>query len=275
MASRDITIPHFEDLALTNEDPPSPFINTKDILNQIDNRQREIDGEDTNKTNYLSFKTIHPAEFNAIDEYRDRSRLKLRFTYFPAIETLIAKNQRRYVKKHIVALDIFCLNMWVNMRSEDVKLWPMGATMFKHLDRSLKEGDSMYKNKVLRPSKDAWPSLVVEAGNTEGSFPRLKADAKWWIESSNGDVHIVILLMVNKRNQKIRILKYVPGTSPMAQGITTDITIEHSVSPFRIEGGPLVLKFERVFCRQPASPSEMDIILSEQELGGWAGDVLL
>lgn len=71
MVSRNTTISRFEGLALTNENPSSPFINIQHICNQINRRQQEIEDEDTRQTNYLSFKNISPAEFAAIDEHRD------------------------------------------------------------------------------------------------------------------------------------------------------------------------------------------------------------
>lgn len=94
---------------------------------------------------------------------------------------------------------------------------------------------------------------------------------RWWAESSKGDVHIVILLVVDKANKKIQILKYIPGTSPTVQGLMTDITIDYSVSPPRFQGGPLILEFVRVFSRLPTSAAEPDIVVSEQKLVEWSG----
>src|SRR5699024_10678319 len=98
----------------------------------------------------------------------------------------------------------------ISKMGDDVDLCCMGTTTFEHryrsraLDRSLKEGGSTYKNRRVRRNDEDWPSLVVEAGNTEKSLPRLKADMRWWAESSKGNVHIVILLLVvDKANKKI------------------------------------------------------------------------
>lgn len=58
---------------------------------------------------------------------------------------------------------------------------------------------------------------------------------RWWAESSKGDVHIV-LLVADKANKKIQILKYVPGTSPTVQGFMTDITITTLLVPLGFRG---------------------------------------
>lgn len=91
---------------------------------------------------------------------------------------------------------------------------------------------------------------------------------RWWAESSKGDVHIV-LLVADKANKKIQILKYVPGTSPTVQGFMTDITIDHPVSPPRFQGASHW--FARLFSRSPTSAAELDIVVSERKLVEWSG----
>lgn len=75
---------------------------------------------------------------------------------------------------------------------------------------SEKEGDSAYRNKLLRPDDSTdWPRLVIEVGDSE-SLPPLQTDGKWWIENSRGQVRIVLLLKIDtKKKRTIRILKYV------------------------------------------------------------------
>lgn len=46
----------------------------------------------------------------------------------------------------------------------------------------------------------------------------------------------------------------------------TDITIDHSVSPPRFQGEPLILELVRVFSYSPTSAAEPDIVVSEQKL---------
>lgn len=84
MPSKDAIISEFED-------PPIKFIDIEDMLEQVYDRRREIDQEDAEESNYMSFNNIPPVKFAAIGKYRERNRIKLRFTYFPAIETLIVK----------------------------------------------------------------------------------------------------------------------------------------------------------------------------------------
>jgi hypothetical protein len=140
------------------------------------------------------------------------------------------------------------------MGIREVEFQPMGATTKKSQHRppgqncSQKKADNSFH---ICPSCDAWSTLVIEAGNSE-SPPYLRADTKWWIEHSGGQVRIVILLKVKGSNRKIRVLKYVPiyrpPTYPNARNVpnvvpnlVADITIDQSANPSQIQGTPLTL----------------------------------
>lgn len=55
--------------------------------------------------------------------------------------------------------------------------------------------------------------FVIGAGDSE-SLAHLIRDAKWWLESSDGQARIVILIKVNKTDHTIQILKYIPIPHP-------------------------------------------------------------
>jgi hypothetical protein len=100
----------------------------------------------------------------------------------------------------------------------DSEFIPYGAATMKSENcpqRSQKEGDSTFLNRLIRQGNDEWPSLAIETGNTE-SLPRLCSDAKWWIESSRGEVRIVVLIKVNRPRKLVTILKYVSGPRSVA-----------------------------------------------------------
>lgn len=66
MPSKDAIISELEALALVNEDPPIKFIDIEDMLEQVYDRRREIDQEDAEESNYMSFNNIPPVKFAAI-----------------------------------------------------------------------------------------------------------------------------------------------------------------------------------------------------------------
>ncbi|EAW17080.1 uncharacterized protein NFIA_004360 [Aspergillus fischeri NRRL 181] len=52
-----------------------------------------------------------------------------------------------------------------------------------------------------------WPSLVIDAGVSE-SLTRLREDARWWFENSEGAVRTVILLGIKRTQRTIRLEKW-------------------------------------------------------------------
>ncbi|ODM15454.1 hypothetical protein SI65_09057 [Aspergillus cristatus] len=160
------------------------------MLEQLGDRRREIDQEKADESNYMSFNNIPPTKFAAIDKYRERNRVKLRFTYFPAIETLIVKIPTAKCEAAHRNFEGLLSIPAKELGVEVGEFCSMGATTYTYRyrsraqDRSLKEGDSTYKNRRLRRNDEGLPSLVVEAGNSEKSLDHLKAAAKWWIETS-------------------------------------------------------------------------------------------
>lgn len=128
-----------------------------------------------------------------------------------------------------------------------------------------------------------WPTVTLEVGVSE-SYPKLKADAEWWLTNSRGDVRLVIIVSVDRKTPKIKFEtvtlnpanlrlqrpRYVPT---IRQSITTsrdpnrpDATI--TVSP----SVPLTIQFEELFCRQPVPP-EHNIDLSPNQLREISGQV--
>lgn len=110
-----------------------------------------------------------------------------------------------------------------------------------------------WTNRITRPRADSWPVFIIETGNPE-SFAQLRTDARWWLESSDGQVRMMILIKVNKTDHTIQILKYIPIPHPTtyslrsqpavmlsyAANVFQDVTDEpsttsyHSTRPLRL-----------------------------------------
>ena len=71
-----------------------------------------------------------------------------------------------------------------------------GATRYACPGARSKEGDNGFKCST-RVGGSAWPNLLIEVGCSEPLLqPRM--DARWWLEASNGQTRMVIIISVSK-----------------------------------------------------------------------------
>ena len=146
-----------------------------------------------------------------------------------------------------------------------------------------KEPASSWRPATLPPSRDAkWPSLVIECGDLR-SITRLRIEAEWWLTKSQGDIRVVIVLIVWPFRSRISLEKWVPdsdgnsGSNDTATGKAKCVQrIElqcraRNTANIEVNGGPLRLVFEEVFLRPTNFPRERDIIVSEEALEGIMG----
>ena len=172
--------------------------------------------------------------------------------------------------------------------------WGVTTTHPGTYSRKGKQPDQCFWPATRQPTGDqlrGWPTLVIETGVSE-SLPKLREDAMWWFQNSNGEVCIVLLLSINK-NQRTALLEkwqLASTNTPRPMTRTTPIQLRQQVpppmpplvrqipmaqQPFAHQeiqltqtsrtGGPLVLPFEALFCRPPQG-TEADITLAQQEL---------
>lgn len=260
------TTPSF-DLPMVNH----PFTNLKEFQRIIAEKNATIDESDEGQ--YLTFNKVSPETFQKIETSRREGDTGIRFTYFANVEVLIVKvvtnaheKAHRSLGTRITMKSLSDMNMGFD------EFMDHGAAKYNGPNSS-KEGDSVYINQRVRPEADDWPSLVIESGK--------RADARWWIQNSNGKVNIVIIIHVNPTGKTIQIEKWISGSSAgtrvsprLTQAVfptrTVQISIDQSATLSITTGAPLVLEFDKVFCRQPVTPLEQDIIFTKQELEQWA-----
>ncbi|EYE95389.1 uncharacterized protein EURHEDRAFT_412207 [Aspergillus ruber CBS 135680] len=141
-----------------------------------------------------------------------------------------------------------------------------------------KEPASSWHPATLPPSRDAkWPSLVIECADLE-SITRLRIEAEWWLTQSEGDVRVVVVLIIWPFRSGISLEKWVPdpdgnsgsndsttGKAKCVQRIELQCRSKNTAS-IEVNGGPLRLEFEMVFLRAPNSSRQRDIIVSEEAL---------
>jgi len=85
----------------------------------------------------------------------------------------------------------------------DDELFNVGSTSFKG-KHSSKEAYCGLKPGCFRPYKDDWPTLVFECGVSKSGV-RLGADASWWLQNSQEEVKIVLVLKVSEEDRKIEL----------------------------------------------------------------------
>ncbi len=145
-----------------------------------------------------------------------------------------------------------------------------GNTTFRrsrgHPGGDSREGDSTGGPQPERGLNGAWPTLVIEAGDSE-SLPALRNDMRWWFSASNHDVKIVLLAKFDHSSRQIMLERWEevasqqqratatrasPALIPeLQQAITINRDITTNPVSYNVVSGGLVLKFRLLFLRDP------------------------
>lgn len=167
---------------------------------------------------------------------------------------------------------------------------PFGSSLYRengHPGGDVGEGDSTGGPLPYAKDLDSWPTLVIEAGDSE-SLPALRHDIRWWFDKSHHDVNIVLLAKFDHCRHEILVERWEeerltsrPGAtttralarSPLEPLLQQAITIARDTTTnpasYNVARGALVLKFELLFLRNPG-PGEGDVIISIPELQSYA-----
>ncbi|CAG8150695.1 unnamed protein product [Penicillium salamii] len=137
-------------------------------------------------------------------------------------------------------------------------------------------------------TSQAWgfPTLVVETGVPQ-SLLRLRANAKWWFANTNGEVRIVLIVIVSRAGFRIEKWQLAPPglARPLSEGDIHALRQQNppipplfeqpaavqqayaaqeiEVTEERIVGGPLVIPFVALFGQFP-TPGQQDIVLGAE-----------
>jgi len=147
------------------------------------------------------------------------------------------------------------------------------------------EGDSTGGPIPERDIIGSWPTLVIEAGDSE-SLRELHNDMRWWFSTSEHQVKIVLLAKFERTRRALILEKWEEEPSMTRRGATTTryaatlqpvlrqtitITEDSTTNPvsYNVARGALVLGFRLLFLRDPG-PGEGDFIFSVQELQAYA-----
>ncbi|RFU30518.1 hypothetical protein B7463_g5816, partial [Scytalidium lignicola] len=265
------TMPTSKQLAAIEQYSPSTFTGLEDLNRLVQIHYDRLQNKDFT-AQYLSVKGVSPRVFDLIESRRHVFGVGVRFTYFTDISTLIIKVVTEIHERAHLNLAEEVVHLRRNMNLQRAECQPLGTSRYAGTNGS-NEGDSTFRNRLIRPNDGDWPSLVIEAGYSE-SLPKLRKDVEWWIGTSAGQVKIVILIKVSPTVKRLSIEKWVPRQPPRnSEGeLVSTIKIDGSTNPATIDGAPLVLEFDRVCLRAP-NPPEADFIFTQQDLINYARDL--
>ncbi|KAK0731888.1 hypothetical protein B0H67DRAFT_89794 [Lasiosphaeris hirsuta] len=139
------------------------------------------------------------------------------------------------------------------------------------------EGDLTGGPDPERAGIDDWPTLVIEAGDSE-SLGELHNDMRWWFRTSNHQVKIALLAKFDHSDRAIVLEKWEEEPRGSRPGATTtrhapalqptcrqNITISRNTTAdpvsYNVTRGALVLGFRLLFLRDPG-PGEGDFIIA-------------
>ncbi|RWQ92881.1 hypothetical protein C8Q69DRAFT_500729 [Paecilomyces variotii] len=136
---------------------------------------------------------------------------------------------------------------------------PTASMKAKEADESFHPGSRFGNGNAAFP----WPTLVIEIGNAQ-SLAKLREDVRWWFENSEGDVRIVLLMIVHQRSRTITLEKWQlapPNTPPLTRA---------SINAFRQAVPPtmpplLMLPFHALLDSAPVPP-QSDLVFTQAEL---------
>jgi len=148
---------------------------------------------------------------------------------------------------------------------------PTGSSTYKGIGSKKKEGDGGIRPDPPRWAGDHFPTLVMEAGNSE-SLQLLHRDKDWWFDNSppgqpRGDVVVVLLIKMERHQQRILVEQWYRGQQSPFHTVAIiphpdKPLILYDASHWVVEGAPMIIPFEHVFLRPPTGPRETNLVLT-------------
>ena len=230
----------------------------------IESKAGELRGQ------YVVFSSVGQKDFARVNRIRDADYKGLRFLYLDNEETLIVKTTFQALPGLVSARLLTILTMKIFAMGLDDELWNVGSTSFKG-KHSSKEAYCGFKPGCFRPYKDDWPTLVLECGVSKCGV-RLGADASWWLQHSQEEVKIVLVLKVSEEDRKIELEQWEMDTRTNPHGSrrpmrTQKVTIVAPLGSRAVATAPFSLNFNKIFLRDPdPAKGEKDIVFSKREL---------
>jgi hypothetical protein len=165
--------------------------------------------EGTQTPQYLAFTNVSEESFDEIDRIREERRgwlPHMTILYDGREEILIIKLPAGVLYCGVTAAFARMFDIKLFLLGVHASLFPTGSATFGRRGGRLKEANISYIP-CSRRVEDDWPSFVIEVGVSE-SLAMLRSDAAFWITNSDGRTRIVIVLSINRRDQRILVERW-------------------------------------------------------------------
>ncbi|PUU72211.1 hypothetical protein B9Z19DRAFT_930529, partial [Tuber borchii] len=221
---------------------------------------------------YAVFSPVTEKEFTEIDKIRTRHRMAVQFLFLTNERTLVVKFVVDIA--HDIAHRGFVHLFLFKLSSMDLTwdIADLGRGRFSGLTGQ-KEADTALKP-MSRPYITDWPTVVFECGVPE-SLERLKVDAKWWLENSEGAVGTVVIVTVSveKRSLCAEMWELADVANPDATQTDPDPFITRAtrtggckIIGETVTGDPLKISFQKTMLRDPNETlGEGDIVFDAKD----------
>ncbi|PKX94696.1 uncharacterized protein P174DRAFT_512809 [Aspergillus novofumigatus IBT 16806] len=263
--SRD---PHAE---LVDELEHHPFTTSATLIRAVETRREALQRGIT-RDQYLVYAGVPPEVFSKLVEEKSRVNKSSRFTYSNNTGTLIIKVMLH--PEHDIAarrFDLLIASELDTMGVHDID--PLGSTTVT-IGSWKKEADCSWGPFQQR----AELNLAVEIGLSE-SMRHLATDARGWLETPSSTVKLVVTISIDRTQPEVvfrrwelapRSYRLVTRSSPASARNSSTTRVYRVNNTTSVDGGELVLPFDKIVGRQATGPHERDIILSEGALQDYA-----
>ena len=259
--------------ALIPEQNRFPYQSIQELVLAI---ETTIDSESAEEY-VIYFHGISDREYDTIDETLREAQLQssVRFTFENALDAAILRIMPRS-EHHRVGINLF---MELSGKIASIpnhgrrSVHGFGATRLQIPRVRSKEGDQSL-GPATRVGWDAWPSVMMELGYSEG-LDFLRLDAKWWLINSGGKIRFVIIvqIMTNPLGLHIECWKMIP--SGRRQTRQTRAWIPEQVQDFNIDEEGVVtsaspelsIPYDCIF--DEPSDDASDVVFTKAELSSF------
>ncbi|CRG91211.1 hypothetical protein PISL3812_08259 [Talaromyces islandicus] len=251
---------------------------TKAQFEQIYDEQLRLLSADitASRSPFLVFTHINPQVFER-DFYTDEKSIYDSFEH--SLQLLVIKIPLTEHERAVREFSRILIRTLASMNDVDLELDLLGSRDRDKASR-MKRPDDQFIPKELPPGYSGnWPTLVVEPGWAE-SRAKLEKDARWWLNSSEGEVKIALTVSVSRTQREIvmecwelvdRATRLEPDRK--APAVTQRVVLKQTTpnDPLISTNAPLVIDFAKLFLREPnTNKGHGDVVLREGTLEYYA-----
>ncbi|RPB00415.1 hypothetical protein L873DRAFT_1789001 [Choiromyces venosus 120613-1] len=229
---------------------------------------------------FLYFRGLVDSEFDIIEEQLQLVQLRsaVRFTFENSLNAAILRIMPGPEHEKVG----FCLVLEIVIKIASIpghshqSTVGVGATRFKVPGVRSKEGDHGL-HPDTRLGRDAWPSLMIEVGYSEG-LNLLHLDARWWLINSQSKTRFVIIVKISRNPFAIHLECWRMAPTIGRQTRQTPAWSPTCVQEFHIDSDGVVVSpttslelripYDCIFDRP--SPNAQPIMFSFAELSNFA-----